>query len=214
MPESLLDVPVEFDALVKAGSMMGSGGMIVMDEDSCMVNAARFYVDFLAHESCGKCLPCREGLRQLLHILNRIVAGEGREGDLELMEELCDTVATTSLCALGTSSPNPVRSALKHFRSEFEAHIREKRCPSLACMSLFHYDIDAKSCNGCSLCQKNCPSDAIHGEHKKPKYIDQGSCVKCGNCETVCPPKLHAVSKVAGRAQLPEDSPFLRQKTG
>jgi NADH-quinone oxidoreductase subunit F len=214
LPESMLDVPVEFDELVKAGSMMGSGGMIVMDEDSCMVDAARFYVDFLAHESCGKCLTCREGLRQLLHILNRIVVGEGREGDLELMEELCDTLAATSLCALGTSAPNPVRSALRHFRSEFEAHIKEKRCPSLACMSLFHYDIDAKLCNGCSLCQKNCPSDAIHGAHKKSKTIDQVSCVKCGNCETVCPPKLHAVSKVAGRAPLTENSPLLRQKAG
>jgi len=214
LPESMLDVPVDFDELRNAGSMMGSGGMIVMDEDSCMVDAARFYVDFLAHESCGKCLPCREGLRQLLHILNRIVAGDGREGDLELMEELCDTLAATALCALGTSAPNPVRSAIKHFRSEFEAHIREKRCPSLACMDLFHYDINTRLCNGCSLCQKNCPSDAIRGEHKKPKTIDQESCVKCGNCETVCPPKLDAVSKVAGRAQLPEHSPLLHQKTG
>lgn len=130
------------------------------------------------------------------------------------MEELCDTLAATALCALGASAPNPVRSAIKHFRGEFEAHIREKRCPSLACMSLFHYDIDTKLCNGCSLCQKNCPSDAIYGEHKKPKHIEQDSCVKCGNCQTVCPPKLHAVSKVAGRAPLTENSPLLRQKAG
>lgn len=198
LPESMLDLPVDFDELWNAGSMMGSGGMIVMDEDSCMVDAARFYVDFLAHESCGQCLPCREGLRQMLHILDRIVSGEGREGDIELLEELCDTMEATSLCALGTSAPYPVRSAIKHFRQEFEAHIREKRCPSLACMNLIHYDIDAEVCNGCSLCRKNCPSNAIHGEPKKVHTIDQIACVKCGNCLTLCPPKTRAIKKRDG----------------
>lgn len=200
LPESMLDLPVDFDELWNAGSMMGSGGMIVMDEDSCMVDAARFYVDFLAHESCGQCLPCREGLRQMLHILDRIVSGEGREGDIELLEELCDTMEATSLCALGTSAPYPVRSAIKHFRGEFEAHIREKRCPSLSCMNLIHYDIDAEVCNGCSLCRKNCPSNAIHGEAKKVHTIDQVACVKCGNCLTLCPPKTRAIRKLDGIA--------------
>ncbi len=206
LPESMLDLPVDFDELWKAGSMMGSGGMIVMDDDSCMVDTARFYVDFLAHESCGQCLPCREGLRQMLHIFDRIVGGEGREGDIELLEELCDTIEATALCALGTSAPYPVRSAIKHFRGEFEAHIREKRCPSLACMNLIHYSIDAELCNGCSLCRKNCPPNAIHGEAKKPHRIDQATCVKCGNCLTVCPPKTRAISKRDGNAPATEQS--------
>ena len=206
LPESMLDLPVDFDGLWNAGSMMGSGGMIVMDEDSCMVDAARFYVDFLAHESCGQCLPCREGLREMLHILNRIVTGDGREGDIELLEEICDTLEATALCALGTSAPNPVRSAIKHFRSEFETHIREKRCPSLACMSLIHYSIDGELCNGCSVCRKNCPPNAILGEPKKPHRIDQGLCVKCGNCFTLCPPKIRAISKRDGNVPATEQS--------
>jgi NADH-quinone oxidoreductase subunit F len=206
LPESMLDLPVDFDELQKTGSMMGSGGMIVMDEDSCMVDTARFYVDFLAHESCGQCLPCREGLRQMLRILDRIVNGEGREGDIELLEELCDTLEVTALCALGKSAQNPVRSAIKHFRGEFEAHIREKRCPSMSCVNLIHYSIDAETCTGCSLCRKNCPPNAIHGEPKKPHRIDQAACVKCGNCYTLCPPKIRAISKVDGRVPATEQT--------
>lgn len=212
LPEDKLDLPVDFDELWNAGSMMGSGGMIVMDEDSCMVDAARFYVDFLAHESCGQCLPCREGLREMLHILNRIVSGEGREGDVEFLEELCDTMEATSLCALGTSAPYPVRSAIKHFRAEFDAHIREKRCPSLACMSLIHYAIDGERCNGCSLCRKNCPAEAIHGEPKKPHTIDQVACVKCGACLTLCPPKTRAIEKRDGVAPYNEEVTSVRQR--
>jgi NADH:ubiquinone oxidoreductase subunit F (NADH-binding)/(2Fe-2S) ferredoxin/Pyruvate/2-oxoacid:ferredoxin oxidoreductase delta subunit len=200
LPESALDLPVDFDELWKAGSMMGSGGMIVMDEDSCMVDAARFYVRFLAHESCGQCLPCREGLRQMQHTMDRIALGDGREGDVELLEEICDMLGATALCALGTSAPFPVRSAIQHFRSEFDAHIREKRCPSLVCMDLIHYQIDEK-CNGCSLCRKSCPADAIVGVHKQRHEIDQAACVKCGNCVSVCPPKVHAISKVQGGAK-------------
>lgn len=177
-----------------------------------MVDAARFYVDFLAHESCGQCLPCREGLREMLHILNRIVSGQGREGDVEFLEELCDTMEATSLCALGTSAPYPVRSAIKHFRAEFDAHIREKRCPSLACMNLLHYAIDAERCNGCSLCRKNCPAEAIHGEPKKPHTIDQVACVKCGACLTLCPPKTRAIEKRDGNAPYKEEVTSVRQR--
>jgi NADH:ubiquinone oxidoreductase subunit F (NADH-binding)/(2Fe-2S) ferredoxin/Pyruvate/2-oxoacid:ferredoxin oxidoreductase delta subunit len=198
IPESMLDVTVDFDELVRFGSMMGSGGMIVMDEDSCMVDAARFYVDFLAHESCGQCVPCREGLRQMLKILDRITQGRGVEGDLELLEELCDLLADASLCALGTSAPNPVRSALLHFRSEFEAHIREKRCPALVCKDLIHYTIDPNLCVGCLICKDECPVDAISGDLKTPHVIDQAKCTKCGNCLEVCPSRIAAVRKAAG----------------
>jgi NADH-quinone oxidoreductase subunit F len=198
IPESMLDVKIDFDDLWEAGSMMGSGGMIVMDEDSCMVDAARFYVQFLAHESCGQCVPCREGLRQMVKLLDGIAAGNGKEGDLELIEELCDLLADTSLCALGTSAPNPVRSALKHFRPEFEAHIKQKRCPSLACRDLLHYEIDAKKCEGCLICKRECPTSAIAGEARKVHRIDYAKCTKCGNCLTVCPPRFSAVRRAPG----------------
>ena len=208
IPEKLIDTPVDFDELWNAGSMMGSGGMIVMDEDSCMVDAARFYVRFLAHESCGQCVPCREGLRQMQRILDRMVKGEGREGDIETLLELCDLLEDASLCALGGSAPFPVRSAIKHFRHEFEAHIREKRCPSLVCMDLVEYQIAQDECPGCSVCKKACPSEAVVGVHKKPYTIDQSKCVKCGNCLTVCPPKIGAVHKVPKHVPSPKVVPI------
>jgi len=155
-------------------------------------------VDFLAHESCGQCVPCREGLRQMRNILNRIAGGRGREGDIELLEELCDLLADASMCALGATAPNPVRSALKHFRGEFEAHVRERRCPSLVCRDLYRYEIDASTCAGCLICKRECPADAIVGEGKAPRRIDQAKCTKCGNCLTACPARFGAVHKVAG----------------
>lgn len=201
LPERLLDLKVDFDELWQAGSMMGSGGMIVMDEDSCMVDAARFYVNFLAHESCGQCVPCREGLRQMLRILDRIVGGQGKEGDLELLEELCELLADASLCALGASAPFPVRSALTHFRDEFEAHIRDRSCPARVCKALFHFEIDEASCKGCHLCVPACPADAIAGQKKKAHHIEQNRCTACGSCLEACPEKFGAVKKVAGSPQ-------------
>ncbi|MBI5482525.1 MAG: 4Fe-4S binding protein [Deltaproteobacteria bacterium] len=200
LPESLLDLPVDFDDLWNNGSMMGSGGMIVLDEDNCMVDSARFYIDFLAHEGCGVCVPCREGLRQSLHILNNIVAGKGREGDIELLEELCDLLTNASRCALGTSASFPVMAALKHYRDEFEAHIRDKRCPARVCADLIQYEIDQQKCVGCPLCAKSCPTKAIHGTPKKPYSIEQSLCIKCGACHQVCPAKVQAVLKVPALA--------------
>ena len=199
IPESLLDLHVDFDELTKAGSMMGSGGMIVMDENTCMVDTARFYIDFLAHESCGKCVPCREGLRQMLHILNNIVSGKGKEGDIELLEELSDFMQDASLCALGKTASNPVISTLKHFRNEYEAHIKEKKCPAEVCRNLIAYEINPDTCIGCGTCAKNCPSNAITGKPKEVYVIDESKCIKCGICITVCPEKVRAIKKVPRR---------------
>ena len=201
LPESLLDLPVDFAELTKAGSMMGSGGMIVMDEDTCMVDTARYYVDFLAHESCGKCIPCREGLRQMLFILNDITSGKGKEGDLELLEELSETMKEASLCALGQSASNPVMSTLQHFRDEYEAHIKEKRCPAGVCKDLIRFDIDQEKCKGCGLCLKNCPVNAVYEKGKKRFFIDHDKCIKCGACYAVCPDKFSAVIRSSGNAQ-------------
>jgi len=177
--------------------MMGSGGMIVMDEDTCMVDTARYYTDFLAHESCGKCSPCREGLRQMLEILNRITAGEGREGDIELLEEIAEVVHDASLCALGGTAANPILSTIKYFRDEYEAHINEKRCPANVCNALIQYHIDPEKCKGCSLCMKNCPADAVVQVEKKLFEIDVEKCIKCGACIIACPKKFDAVEKIS-----------------
>jgi NADH:ubiquinone oxidoreductase subunit F (NADH-binding)/(2Fe-2S) ferredoxin/NAD-dependent dihydropyrimidine dehydrogenase PreA subunit len=186
LPESLLDLPVDFDALTGAGSMMGSGGMIVMDEGTCMVDVARYFIDFLKDESCGKCLPCREGLRALLEILNRITEGKGKKGDLRLLEEVSEGVAETSLCALGGSAPNPVLTTIRYFRDEYVAHIRDKRCPAGVCKPLLHFAVIPERCTGCRACFKACPAGCITGAAKKVHAIDEATCVKCGACYDVC----------------------------
>ncbi|HME45015.1 MAG TPA: NADH-ubiquinone oxidoreductase-F iron-sulfur binding region domain-containing protein [Syntrophorhabdales bacterium] len=198
LPEDALDLPVGFDELTKAGSMMGSGGMIVMDEDTCMVDVARYFLEFLTDESCGKCVPCREGMRQMLKILTGITKGKGKEGDIELLEALAETAMEAALCALGKSSPNPFLSTLKYFRDEYEAHIQEKRCPALSCKELIAFYIDPAKCNACTTCARKCPSDAIIGGKNLIHIIDQEKCTKCGTCFEVCPPKFRAVTKISG----------------
>jgi NADH-quinone oxidoreductase subunit F len=192
IPEKLLDLPVDFDELDKAGSMMGSGGMIIMDENTCMVDIAKYFVNFLEGESCGKCLPCREGLKRMSQILTDITEGRGKEGDIELLERLSATLIDTSLCALGSTAPNPVLTTLSYFRDEYEAHIKEKRCPAGVCKALVTYSIDEEKCPGCGLCVKACPVEAITDMgKKKPVVLDQEKCIKCGACYDVC--KLGAV---------------------
>jgi NADH:ubiquinone oxidoreductase subunit F (NADH-binding)/(2Fe-2S) ferredoxin/Pyruvate/2-oxoacid:ferredoxin oxidoreductase delta subunit len=187
IPESLLDLPVDFEELKKVGAMMGSGGLIVMDERTCMVDVARYFLAFLVDESCGKCTPCREGVAQMHQILCRITAGDGREGDVELLEQLAHYVKGSSLCQLGGTAPNPVLSTLRYFRDEYQAHIEQKTCPAGVCKELIEFRIDAETCKGCTLCKKNCPSDAIAGEKKQPHRIDAQACVKCGVCYEECP---------------------------
>ncbi len=198
IPEELLDLGVDFDALSQAGSMMGSGGMIVLDEDTCMVDVARYFIEFLTDESCGKCVPCREGLRQMLKILTNITIGKGKEGDIELLEELSETAKEAALCALGQSAPNPFLSTLRYFRDEYEAHIKEKRCPALSCKELIAFYIDPEKCQGCGTCLKKCPTDAIIGGKKMIHIVDQEKCTKCGTCFEVCPTKFSAVTKISG----------------
>ncbi len=191
LPEQCLDIGVDFDELTKIGSIMGSGGMIVMDQDTCMVDVARYFLDFLKDESCGQCNPCREGIKQMLKILTDICEGNGKEGDIELLEELCGMVQKFSLCGLGTSAPNPVLTTIRYFRDEYESHIKDKKCPAGVCKALFHYEIDEESCTGCRLCAIKCPQDAITGKKKEPQQLDQDKCVKCGICYDVC--KFNAI---------------------
>ena len=193
IPASLIDTPVDYDSLIAIGSMMGSGGLIVMDEDNCMVDIAKFFLEFTVDESCGKCTPCRVGTRRMLEILEKITDGRGEDGDIEKLEELALTIKATSLCGLGQTAPNPVLSTLRYFRDEYEAHIYEKRCPAGQCKKLAQFIIDPDLCKGCSLCAKKCPVGAISGEIKSPFTIDQDKCIKCGACIDSC--KFKAIYK-------------------
>ncbi|NTU74557.1 MAG: NADH-quinone oxidoreductase subunit NuoF [Anaerolineaceae bacterium] len=186
LPEEYLDLPIDYEALTAAGSMMGSGGLVVMDEETCMVDIARFFMDFTQDESCGKCTPCRVGTRRILEILDRICGGEGRDGDIEALETLCKEVSRDSLCGLGQGAPTPVASTLKHFRNEYEAHIYEKKCPAKVCKALIRYDILDGVCTGCTVCARNCPVNAITGERRQTHTIDPDICVRCGICMQVC----------------------------
>jgi len=194
IPAEHLDACVDFEELTKLGSMMGSGGMIVMDENTCMVNVAKYFLNFLKEESCGKCTPCREGISQMVYILDRISRGEGELVDLEKLEELADLMSVASLCALGKTAANPVLSTIRYFREEYEEHIKESRCPAKVCRGLFNYEIDPEACKGCGICIKNCPVDAISGERRNPHVIDQEKCTRCGTCLEKCP--FDAVIKV------------------
>ena len=194
IPAKFLDTPVDYDELYRLGSMMGSGGLIVMDQDTCMVNLACYFLDFLQKESCGKCTACREGIAQMLEILNRICAGKGEEGDVDKLFDLCDVLESAALCGLGNTACNPVRSTLNYFREEYDEHIRDGHCPAHECRGLFRYEINAETCKGCRLCAKECPEDAITGERRKPHVIVQEKCVRCGACFDVCP--FSSVAKV------------------
>lgn len=193
LPAHMLDTPVDYDNLIAAGSMMGSGGMIVMDEDNCMVDIARFFLDFTVDESCGKCTPCRIGTRRMLEILNRICEGKGEDGDIERLENLAQNIKATALCGLGQTAPNPVLSTIKQFRHEYEAHIYDKHCPAGVCKKLLNYVIDPEKCRGCTLCARVCPTGSISGKVKEPHVIDPKKCIKCGACMEKC--KFGAISK-------------------
>jgi NADH-quinone oxidoreductase subunit F len=186
VPESLLDLPVDFEKLAEAGSMMGSGGMIVMDQDNCMVDVARYFLEFLQEESCGQCVPCREGVTRLLQVLTDICAGEGKDGDIELLEDVADTLHELSLCALGGTAANPVLTTLRYFQDEYEEHIHDKKCRAGVCKGLFYYEIDDERCNGCHVCFRKCPQEAVYGEKKEPHTIDQEKCIHCTICYESC----------------------------
>ena len=193
IPQQHIDLPVDYENLAAVGSMMGSGGMVVLDESDCMVNIAKFFLQFTQAESCGKCVPCRIGTKRLLEILTRITEGQGREGDIELLQSLAEDVRDSSLCGLGMSAPNPVLSTLRYFRHEYEAHIRQRKCPAKVCNHLLTFFIRPDSCVGCTMCARACSVKAISGESKQPHHIDQKLCIRCGSCFDVC--KFNAVLK-------------------
>jgi NADH:ubiquinone oxidoreductase subunit F (NADH-binding)/(2Fe-2S) ferredoxin/ferredoxin len=199
LPESSLDQPVDYESLTAAGSMMGSGGMVVMDEDTCMVDVARYFLSFTQAESCGKCVPCRIGTKQMLDILVRICDGEGVPEDIPLLQRLGEDIKAGSLCALGQTAPNPVLTTLRYFRNEYEAHINEKFCPALVCQKLINFYILPDKCQGCGICLRQCPADAIVGDKRMVHVIDQEKCIKCGTCLEVCPARFAAIVKVSGK---------------
>ena len=203
IPEQFLDMGVDFDELAKVGAIMGSGGMIVMDEDTCMIDVAKYFLNFLTDESCGKCTPCREGIRQMLKILTNISEGRGKEGDIELLETLAETTRDASLCALGGSAPNPVLSTIRYFKDEYEAHIKEKRCPAFVCKELIAFYIDPEKCKACMICLRKCPADAITGGKNRIHVIDQEKCTNCGTCFEVCPARFSAVRRLSGEPVPP-----------
>ena len=198
IPKSMLDLPVDYERLQEAGAIMGSGGMIVMDENSCMVDIARYFIGFTKDESCGRCNSCREGLAAMHEILTNICEGRGKKGDIELLEELGEATKEASLCGLGKTAPNPVLSALRHFREEYVAHVRDKKCPARVCKALIRFDVDKDKCTGCMLCAKNCPSQAVTGAKKTPHVIDQDKCIKCGVCLDGC--KFGAILVTTGES--------------
>jgi len=214
IPEAYIDLPIDFDELAKVGSMMGSGGMIVMDEDTCMVDTARYFLNFLADESCGKCVPCREGIKQMRDILTDITEGRGEKGDIKLLEEIAEMVKDFSLCALGTTAPNPVLSTLRYFRDEYVAHIEEKRCPAYVCKALISYYIDPEKCQACMICLRQCPVGAVSGGKNQIHVIDQTKCTKCNTCFEVCPPRFSAVRRLSGEPVPPpvKDRVLARRK--
>ena len=187
LTEEHLDMPLDFDSLKDVGAMIGSGGMVVMDEDTCMVSVARFFMNFTQNESCGKCIPCREGTKRMLQILDKIIEGKGEMKDLDLLEELADTITNTALCGLGKSAANPVVSSIRYFRDEYIAHIVDKKCPTKTCTKLRVIEIDPELCKGCSKCSRTCPVGAISGKVKEVFKIDQSKCIKCGACMEACP---------------------------
>ena len=193
IPESLIDLPVDYEKLSEAGSMMGSGGMIVMDEDTCMVDVAKYFVNFLREESCGKCVPCREGLERMGEILTDITDGKATNQDLELLEDLGSVIKDTALCALGGTASNPVLSTIQYFKNEYKDHIEHKKCPAGVCKALITFTIDENKCTGCGMCIKQCPQDAIFGEKKKPHKLNQEKCIKCGACYDTC--KFNAIKR-------------------
>lgn len=206
LPESALDLPVDFESLSKAGSIMGSGGMVVMDEETCMVDTARYFLAFCRDESCGKCVPCREGLPLMINILERITGGKGKPEDIDQLLEMSDTVIKGALCGLGTTAPNPVLSSIRYFRNEWEAHVNEKRCPALVCKALISFYILPDKCAGCGICARACPADAITGGKRMVHVIDQAKCIKCGTCLDKCPPKFNAVKKVSAETiEVPKE---------
>ncbi|NWF77991.1 MAG: NADH-quinone oxidoreductase subunit NuoF [Chloroflexi bacterium] len=206
LPPDFLDTPVDYDSLTSAGSIMGSGGMIVMDEDTCMVDMARFFISFTQLESCGKCIPCRWGTKQMLDILEDIVNGRGKPEDIELLQELAESIKDGSLCGLGQTAPNPVLTSIRYFRDEYKAHVEEKRCPALVCNALISYYIDPEKCQGCIICLRSCPAGAIKGGKRVIHVIDQDKCTKCGTCLDICPPRFNAVVKTSGeRPAVPEE---------
>ena len=215
LPASLLNISVDYESLVKAGAIVGSGGMIVLDEDNCMVDVARYFLTFTQSESCGKCVLCRLGTKQMLDILENICKGKGKPEDIDLLLELCQSVKNGSLCALGGTAPNPVLTTLRYFRDEYEAHINEQRCPALACTDLITFYILPDKCQGCGICLRNCPSDAIIGDKRKVHIIEQSKCIKCGTCLEVCPARFNAVTKVSGeQLEVPsEPIPVTAAKT-